>query len=199
MLLQQNKLIPLSTFFNVSNHALHQNGNHSRSIFYAQAWALIHYLVQNGKGGGLGKFLSATSAGKPAEQAFQDAFGFGYAQMEKELRKYVSQNTYVVNVLTFKNKLTFDTEMQAAPLTEADSNAYLGDLLYHTHRWDDAEPYLRTALSMNPSSSMGEHESRHGQDPTAQIRRSEGIPRKGDRAGPEESPRVLLVCTFVKS
>ena len=153
-LLQQTKLIPLSTLFSIDNRSLHQNGNHSRSIFYAQAWALIHYLVQSGKTEGLSKFLINSIADKPAEQAFQEAFGIGYAQMEKELRKYVSQSSYVVNVLTFKNKLVFDTEMQASPLSEADSNAYLGDLLYHTHRIDDAEPFLRTALSLNPESSM---------------------------------------------
>jgi len=44
-LLQQNKLIPLETLFKISNYALHQNANHSRSVFYAQSWALIHYLV----------------------------------------------------------------------------------------------------------------------------------------------------------
>ena len=154
LLLQQSKLIPLASFFNVSNHALHQQGSHSKSIFYAQAWAIIHYLVQNGKSEGLNKFLASSMANKSGEQAFVESFGFGYDQMEKELRKYVGQSSYLVNVLTFKNKLTFDTEMQTAPLSEADSNAYLGDLLYHTNRWDDAEPYLRTALSLNPESSM---------------------------------------------
>ena len=39
-LLQQTKLIPLGTFFNVSNRALNENAAHSRSIFYAQAWIL---------------------------------------------------------------------------------------------------------------------------------------------------------------
>jgi tetratricopeptide (TPR) repeat protein len=159
-LLQQNKLIPLGTFFNVSNRALLENANHSRSIFYAQAWALIHYLVQSGKSEGMGKFLTMTLANKPAEQAFKDAFGIDYAQMEKDLRKYVAQSTYNYHALTFKNKMIFDTAMRTAPLTEADSNAYLGDLLYHVHRIDDAEPFLRTALNLQPdlglaNTSMG--------------------------------------------
>lgn len=57
-LLQQNKLIPLETLFKISNYALHENGDHSRSIFYAEAWALIHYLIQSGKTDGLSKFLT---------------------------------------------------------------------------------------------------------------------------------------------
>lgn len=151
-LLAQSKLIPLDQFF--TSDARGYVGGHSKSIFYAQSWALIHYLVQTGKSDGLDKFIGALINNRPPEQAFREAFGMGYADMEKELRKYVGQRTYTYHVLTFKNKLTFDTEMQVAPLTESDSNAYLGDLLFHTHRWDDAEPFLRTALTLNPDSSI---------------------------------------------
>lgn len=153
-LLQQTKLIPLETLFKISNYALHQNGNHSRSIFYAQSWALIHYLLQNGKVENLGKFLNALLKRVPPEKAFQDAFQMTYAQLEKELQKYVVQSTYKHQVLTFKNKLVFDTEMQTLALNEAETNAYLGDLLYHTNQADDAEPFLQKAISLDANSSM---------------------------------------------
>lgn len=153
-LLQQTKLIPLETLFKISNYALHQNGNHSRSIFYAEAWALIHYLVQTGKSAGLDKFLTLSLKDVPSERAFQDAFQMSYQQMEKELKKYVEQNSYKYSLVTFKNKLVFDTEMQVSPMSEADSNAYLGDLLYHTNRHDDAEAYLQKAIELKPDSSM---------------------------------------------
>src|SRR5688500_6181622 len=152
--LQQNQLIPLGTFFNVSNQALAHNANHSRSIFYAQAWALIHYLVQSGKADGMSKFLTLTMANKPAEQAFQEAFAIAYAQMEKDLRKYVEKRSYNYHALTFKNKLVFDTDMRTLPMTDAESNAYLGDLLYRIRREEDAEPLLRSALSVQPDMSM---------------------------------------------
>ncbi|MDQ4120092.1 MAG: tetratricopeptide repeat protein [Acidobacteriota bacterium] len=153
-LLQQNKLIPLDTFFNISNYALHQNGNHSRSVFYAQAWALIHYLVQGGKTDGLGKFLTLRLQNVPAEKAFQDAFQTSYVQMEKDLKKYVEQNTYKYSIITLNKKLVFDNEMQVSPLSEAVTNAYLGDLLYHTNRADDAEAYLQKAVASQPDLSM---------------------------------------------
>ncbi|HEX6127387.1 MAG TPA: tetratricopeptide repeat protein [Pyrinomonadaceae bacterium] len=153
-LLAESKLIPLTTFLNIDNRSLGANGNHSRSIFYAQAWAMIHYLIFTGKAESLDKFLSLTMANKPPQQAFREAFATDYLTMEKELRKYVGQSSFKYQSLTFKNKLTFDTEMKVAPLTEADSNAYLGDLLYHVNRYDDAEPFLRTALSLKPDSSI---------------------------------------------
>ncbi|MDQ6785952.1 MAG: tetratricopeptide repeat protein [Acidobacteriota bacterium] len=152
--LQQTKLIPLETLFKISNSALHQNGDHSRSIFYAESWALIHYLIQSGKAEGLGKFLTLSLKDVSSEKAFQDAFQTTYAQMEKDLKKYVEQNTYKYSLVTLKDKLSFEGEMQSAPLTEAESNAYLGDLLYHTNRADDAEPFLQKALALEPNSSM---------------------------------------------
>jgi len=154
LLLQQNKLIPLDTLFKINNYALHQNADHSRSIFYAQSWALIHYLIQSGKTSGLGKFLTLSMKDLPSEKAFQEAFQMTYAQMEKELKKYVEQNSYKYSLLTFKSKLIFDTEMQASPMSEAESNAYLGDLLYHTNRADDAELYLQKAVVLDSASSM---------------------------------------------
>lgn len=154
LLLRENKLISLGTFFNINNRTLHQNGNHSKSIFYAQAWALIHYLTLNQKAAGLKKFLALSMANKPAEHAFQEAFGIGYAEMEKELRKYVGMGSFKYMQVPLKAKLVFDAEMHVSPLDDADSNAYLGDLLYHTHRVDDAEPLLKSALAMKPDSSM---------------------------------------------
>ena len=155
--LQQNKLIPLKQFFEIDNYSLHQNGNHSRSIFYAQAWALIHYLIQGNKGANndpMNKFLSLVLNDVEPEKAFQQAFQRDYAAMEKELRKYVEQSRYMTSVLTFKSKLSFDTKMTTVPLSEAEANAYLGDLLYHTREYTDAEKYLQNALALDPDSPI---------------------------------------------
>jgi len=153
-LLQQTKLIPLETLFGINNYSLGQNGNHSRSIFYAQSWALIHYLIQSGKSESLGKFLDLALKRPLTEKVFQDTFQMNYEQMEKELRKYVAKSSYQYQTVTLKEKLVFDNEMQVSVLSEADSNAYLGDLLYHTHRHDDAEVFLQKAIAANPKSSM---------------------------------------------
>ena len=156
-LLQQTKLIPLKTFFEIDNYSLHQNGNHSRSIFYAQAWALIHYLNQANEGknrDGLDKFLNLVLNKTEPEKAFQEAFQTDFATMEKALKKYVEQSRYMTSIYTFKNKLTFETEMKTVPLSESEANAYLGDLLYHTHEYADAEVYLQNALALDADSTM---------------------------------------------
>ncbi len=153
-LLNQTRLMPLQTLFNVSNSQLLESGGHSRSIFYAESWALIHYFIQSGKSDALSKFLHLILNGTAPETAFQTAFQINYTQMESELRKYVGQSRYNYHLFTFKDKLVFDKDMQASPLDEAAANTYLGDLLYHTRREDDAEPFLLNALKQQPNSSM---------------------------------------------
>lgn len=153
-LLQQSQLMPLDTLFNVTNYQLHQTEGHSRSMFYAQSWALVHYLTLTGKSDSLNKFMTAVSRGVVPKTAFQDAFQTNYEKMEKELRAYVFKRTYSFNEVNFKEKLTVDTQMTTSPLSESQINAFLGDLLYHTHRFDDAVPYLLNALRLDPESSL---------------------------------------------
>ncbi|HEX8249785.1 MAG TPA: tetratricopeptide repeat protein [Pyrinomonadaceae bacterium] len=157
--LQQNKLIPFDTFFNIDNYSLHQQGDHGTNMFYAQSWALMHYLI-HGNGGArskqMYKFLDLVMNGKAAREAFSEAFQTDYAAMEKELTKYVEKSSYNITGVVFKNKLTFDTEMRTAPLTEAQGQAYLGDLLYHMNRLGEAETLLQQSLTLNPDSSLAQ-------------------------------------------
>ena len=153
-LLQGSKLIPLDTLFNISNRQLPETGDHSRSIFYAESWALIHYLIFNEKSDALYRFLNALLKGEPAETSFKDAFQISYADLEKALQKYVGQSSFMYREFTFKEKLNFDSGTKVAPLTESESNTYLGDLLYHSDRADEAEPYLLNALKLDAGSSL---------------------------------------------
>ncbi|HUF04939.1 MAG TPA: tetratricopeptide repeat protein [Aridibacter sp.] len=152
--LQRSKLIPFSQFFEVDNYSLHRNGSHSRSIFYAQAWALMHYLIQGGQSQNLSKFLTLVISDMKPESAFKQAFGMDYSAMEKELEDYVRQRKFQVRWVEFDQKLNFETEMSVSPLSETDTNAYLGDLLYHTRQYEDAATYLKQALASDPNHAL---------------------------------------------
>ena len=53
----------------------------------------------------------------------------------------------------FEKKLELDTNAEATPLTEAEAQAYLGDLLVHSRR-KDAYTYLEKALKLDPNLGM---------------------------------------------
>ncbi len=155
--LRDNKLIPFDTFFNIDNYSLHQQGSDGVGIFYAQAWALMHYFMQSNNGARnpqMGKFLNLLLSGKEPKTAFNEAFQMDYATMEKEFRKYVEQRTFHIQIANFKTKLTFDADMKIAPMSEADAQATLGDLLYHTNRVGEAETHLQNALSLDNNSIL---------------------------------------------
>jgi tetratricopeptide (TPR) repeat protein len=152
--LQQNSLWPLDKLLNFTNYDLHQSRGNARNVFYAQSWALVHYLTQTGRSGNLDKYIKATTAGTLAKKAFEDAFQTTFAKMETELRRYVASSSYNYQLITLKRKLNYEAEMQVSPIDEATSNAYLGELLYLGQRQAEAEPYLQAALKLQPDSSV---------------------------------------------
>ena len=154
-LLRQNKMLPLRTFFDVDHKSPHYNEKNKQGIFYAQAWSLMHYLIVGkvGKLEQLGKFMELLSAKTPMEQAFQQAFETPFAVMEKDLRDYIRKDRYNIVSGHFEKKLELDTTTEATTLTEAEAQAYLGDLLLHSNR-KEAYTYLEKALTLDPNLAM---------------------------------------------
>jgi len=156
-LLAQSSFIPFNNFFNTDYYSLNRQGISRAGIFYAQSWALMHYLLHSDNGARrkqLSVFIDLITNGKAPRDAFQEAFQTNYMTMQQDLRKYVEQKKFNVLSANFKEKLVFDTEMQTSPLSEADSKAILGDLLLHANRFDEAAAHLQQALTLNPNSSQ---------------------------------------------
>jgi FimV-like protein len=154
--LRESQMLPLKTLFEVDQSSPHYNERNKQTIFYAQSWALVHYLIIGKKVGQveqLGKFLTLVAAKTPMDQAFQQAFGVPFDTMEKDLRNYVNSNRYYSLTGHFERKLEVDTTTEAIPLTDAEVQAYLGDLLLHSHR-QDAYAYLEKAVKLDPNCAM---------------------------------------------
>ncbi|HVQ38677.1 MAG TPA: tetratricopeptide repeat protein, partial [Pyrinomonadaceae bacterium] len=155
-LLGERKLLPLRTLFQVNHDSPDYNERDKRSMFYAESWALMHYLL-HGKDGQrvtqMEKFLELLNASVAVEQAFQKAFSMNFEALENELQNYIQRNRYPVISGEFESKIVFDDEMHATPMTEAESQAYLGDLLLHSNR-PEAEAYLKKALELDPNLAM---------------------------------------------
>ena len=154
-LLRASKMLPLRTLFEVDHKSPYYNEGKKQSIFYAQSWALMHYLLigKAGKVEKLGKFMDLMTNGMAMEPAFQQSFDVSFESMEKELRDYVKQDRYNFINGHFERKLELDTSAAATPLTEAEVQAYLGDLLWHSRRVDSVK-YLEKALELDPNQPM---------------------------------------------
>jgi tetratricopeptide (TPR) repeat protein len=101
----------------------------------------------------LARFLELLSKGAPLAQSFQQAFKSDYATLERELGEYVRQNTYGVKLVPYIEPENSAGELKTIPTTEAKALAYLGDLLLHNDRGDEAEKHLNQALTLTPELS----------------------------------------------
>jgi tetratricopeptide (TPR) repeat protein len=156
-LLRTSQLFPLEKLFAVDYHTLERNKHGARGHFYAQSWALTHYLIQGNEGKRvlqLSVFLDQLRQNTPAEKAFRHAFQTDYAGMQRELRDYIQRQSYRGQLVTFQKKLEFTAEMKTAPITEAEAQAFLGDLLFHIRRPEDAKAKLEQALALDSKLAM---------------------------------------------
>ena len=65
-----------------------QEGTH-HTLFYAQSWILVHYLLNKNKMSELGKYFGLVEIQRvPVEQAIQQAFGMSVAQLDQEVKTY---------------------------------------------------------------------------------------------------------------
>ena len=156
-LLRATQLWPLDQLFAVNYYSLERNKHEARGLFYAQSWALVHYLLQGNEGkrtSQLSEFINLLRRNTPVATAFRQAFQQDYASMLKELSKYIQRSTFRREVATFERKLEIDSEMKTVPITDAEAHAYLGDLLHHINRDEDAQKRLEQALALDPKLAM---------------------------------------------
>lgn len=157
--LRRGKLYPLRTLFAINHDSPEYDERNKSGMFYAESWALVHYLMLSSNGqrvDQLGKYLQLIAANTPTEEAFKLAFQTEMEALEKELKKYVQSDTFLVQFATFHRKLEFDKEFKSSPLTDAEAEAYLGDLLLHIHELDAAETRLKQALVLDPQLTMAQ-------------------------------------------
>jgi tetratricopeptide (TPR) repeat protein len=148
--LRQQKLLPLRTLFAVDHSSPHYNEQNKRGVFYAQSWALVHYLLlgkNRQRQPQLSKYFDLVSQGASQQQSFETAFGGDIDAIEKELKEYIGRNSYPYLNVPFDEKLEVDATIQSSPLTEPQALAYLGDLALHS-------PYLRELAETNLEKSV---------------------------------------------
>src|SRR5438309_5954741 len=81
--------LTLPELFGMKNRVVNgQEGTH-HTLFYAQSWILVHYLLNKEKMSELGKYFGLVEIQRtPVEQAIQRAFGMSVAQLDEEVKTY---------------------------------------------------------------------------------------------------------------
>lgn len=152
-LLREGNFLPLAALLAADHNSPLYNDSDKKNIFYAQSWALAHYLMAGGSDARktqFRQFLSLLEEGLSPEGSFKQAFRNEITELEAELMQYVRRNIYPPQQIVFDRQIEFDATTETAPLGEAAISAHLGDLLWHVYRYDEAEAMLGRALAAEP-------------------------------------------------
>lgn len=157
LLLRLRQFLPLDRLFLVDRRSSIYHEKGKQGIFYAQSWALVHYLMLGNKERRkpqLIRFLGLLNENIAPAEAFRAAFQTDYNTIENELRTYIFRNTYPAQTYTVEEKIEVDSAIETVPVSDAEGRYYLGDLLLHLRRYDEAEIRLKQALELDPGLAL---------------------------------------------
>lgn len=151
LLLRENKFVPFETLFSVVHSSPVYNERDKQGVFYAESWALVHYLMYGNNGARqqqLIQFILALGRGANVERAFSEVFKTDFATMEKELRRYIGKDSYPGMIFTM-DSTEGEKEISVRPISDAEVQFNLGNLLMRINRLEDAEPYFSQAIALD--------------------------------------------------
>lgn len=150
--LRKNPLIPLASLFAVDEHSPDYNENERRGGFYAESWALVHYLISGSTERRLQAVdsLRLAQTGTPPGQIFQRAFGADSAALERELRKYVQGYLFPSTRVPLRTEANL--AMETRPMAWTGVLDRLGELLANvgSEQAAAAAEHFRAALAEQP-------------------------------------------------
>jgi len=147
-----NAMLPLEELLTAVSDRPLSSSPSENALFYAQSWALVHYLiVDRGEEGHrlLAHYLSALSRGAEELEAFHEAFGADPDTIEDALRGYVeagkfTKSRYSVTEVDWKENISVRT------LTMAEVQHRWGELFLFTGRSKEALMCLEEAIHLDP-------------------------------------------------
>jgi len=138
LILQQVGMMKVADLFKVQHYSETYNDNGSnRTIFYAEAGMLLHYIYDHQLLPRVGVYFEARyNKHASIEDAMQQAFALTPAQFDKTLREYVQSGRYRYYAIPAPAKISEKTYTSHA-LSKSDANAVIADI--HLHSLDHHE------------------------------------------------------------
>jgi tetratricopeptide (TPR) repeat protein len=158
-ILSKNEWLPMETLLDVWESSPYYNEKNQASVFYAESWAAVHYLLLDPEARRaqlLKKYfvnwnLSGDRVGA-GRAAFGDLGRFGEA-----VKRYVRQANWRVGV-ELSAQARSAGESSVRTLAPAEVLALRGDFFVHRKRMDAALPLLEEAVGLGPDIA-GTHEA----------------------------------------
>jgi tetratricopeptide (TPR) repeat protein len=153
--LQEKGFIPLDLLFRVDHSSPYYNEQNRTSKFYAESWALTHYLFLGDKGAHrklLFNYLDAFDHGATPEQAIK-AFG-DLADLQRALQNYIDRVAFSELIAPAPPKIAA-SEFVVKELSDAEVDAEIGGFEAVRGNLEQAMPFLQEAVRLDPKLALG--------------------------------------------
>ena len=158
--LRQNRLIPLNVLFKVDAESPYYHEEQKGSVFYAESWAMTHYLMVTDRVKHLHRlddYLAMMSQHADPVTAGQKAFG-DLKKFQEELESYIRDSNYQQFVLSSAAAPLDESSYKVRSLTQVEADAARADVLAYINRPGDARALLGTVMKEDPN-NMPAHET----------------------------------------
>jgi TPR repeat protein len=158
VLLRDRAVVPFEEFFAAGHDSRHYNEADRASLFYAQAWAMTHWLILGDKGANrsrLQKFIARLDAGAAPAEAARETLGAA-DELRRVMDRYVSLHGYYASALPPVASDPGDYTSRTAAAGELAAWRALVHLAFD--RRDDARRSVDEALRDAPDGALG-HEA----------------------------------------
>ena len=127
-----------------------------RSIFYAESWALIHYLMVEVPDGAasINRYVADIAGGRRPGDAFFDAFGMSPQKFDEQLKRYVAHPTFRWRTFTLADRVRVDVSDPGRALSAGEADAWLGDLQRRIRRKREAAVRIEAALRQDGEAAI---------------------------------------------
>jgi TonB family protein len=149
--LESNPLLPLTTLFAVDVHSPHYHEEDLGSTFYAESWALTHYLKtkdDRDHTDHVKEYLDLVHGGADPVTAGTKAFG-NLEQLQSDLQKYLSTADAGFQRMPAPAQVD-DTSFALRPLTKVQVDTLRGEFLARVGRFGEARTLLNAVLQDDP-------------------------------------------------
>jgi tetratricopeptide (TPR) repeat protein len=150
--LQQGKLLPLDVLFKVDQRSPYYNEANKTTVFYAESWALVHYLMtdpEKQKDRSLSKYISYVENGADPVEAANRAFG-DLGQLQKALQPYITKTSYLEYVVPLPAR-SDAKDYSVHTVSPPEAQARLGDFDLYRGQLETAHKKLEEAIRLDPN------------------------------------------------
>ena len=154
--LRQNQLMPVETLFKVDHNSPYYHEEQKGSVFYAESWALTHYLEVNDHDKHLHQmndYLALVQNHEDPVEAARKAFG-DLKQLQSVLAGYIRNGNYKEFVMNSAAAPLDESTDRARQVTQAEADAERGDFLACVGRKQDALNLLDSVLLADPKNAQ---------------------------------------------